>query len=431
MKKNHLFGMFAMAAFSFASCSQDEVVTQSPEVNKAIEFGTYVGRDAVSRGHVTTINKLASEGFGVFAYYTGGDNFETDITTATPNFMYNQKVTSTSGAAGEADGNGVVSWTGDWVYTPVKYWPNNVDDKVSFFAYAPYDAGSGGNFTLPLSNATGVPSLTFAVSTDDVEDHQDLLWAAPVMNQSKNSDNPVNIDSKVNFDFKHALARIGFKAEVLVDKVNTDGTGQADGTNITSVDLDAFTTITIKSVKLIGKFYSQGTMSLKDGTWSSQETPANAVTFELNNTTTSDFASRTTPSDDANIFKSGDIAIRQLNNDENYIMIIPQNFTANGDAAPGKLKMVVEYEVFTDLDKDGTLDANDSKVTNTITSEEFALNFVQGNAYSLNIHIGMTSVKFSATVQNWNEVGDWAVNVPLNTETQTPAPAPEPAGSES
>ena len=29
--------------------------------------------------------------------------------------------------------------TGGWTYSPVKYWPNNKNDKISFFAYAPYE----------------------------------------------------------------------------------------------------------------------------------------------------------------------------------------------------------------------------------------------------------------------------------------------------
>ena len=428
MKKNHLFGMFAMAAFAFASCSQDEVVTQSPQVNKAIEFGTYVGRDAVSRAHVIGVDKLAEEGFGVFAYYTGQNTIAEALATATPNFMYNQKVHSTEGSEG-ATNNGVVSWNGTWKYDPLKYWPNNVDDKVSFYAYAPYDIGQNGNFVLPSSDSKGKPSLVFKVGTD-VEKHQDLLYASPAEDKSKNSSSPVNVGDKINFDFQHALARIGFKAEVMVDYVNGDGTGNADDDKTTSNGaLDQYTTITINSVKLIGKFYTQGVMKLEDGTWptNSLETPTEDVTFELNSTSTSDFATRTTPN---NIFKTNDIEIRQLNNDENYIMIIPQNFTETGANAPGNLKMIVEYEVFTDLDRDGVEDANDSKITNKITSDNFALNFEQGKAYSLNIHIGMTSVKFSATVQNWDPVNgtDYVVNVPINTET--PAPTPTSGGGD-
>ena len=27
-----------------------------------------------------------------------------------------------------------------WTYSPVKYWPNRQNDKISFFAYAPYES---------------------------------------------------------------------------------------------------------------------------------------------------------------------------------------------------------------------------------------------------------------------------------------------------
>lgn len=417
MKKNFFVGFIALTALTVTSCSNDDVVMQSPEVNKAIEFGTYVGRDAVSRGHVTSIKKLAEEGFGVFAYYTEADNFNN---TATPNFMYNQKVVSTSGSATEKDNN-YVGWTGDWTYTPVKYWPNNLNYKVSFFAYAPYsEGGNGTNFTLPAFGTTGAPTLTFNVGTD-VEEHEDLLYATPVKDKSKNSNEPINIDTKVNFAFQHALSRIGFQAEVMVDKVNGDATGtNDDDNNTTSESLDQYTTITINKVQLTGKFYASGKMSLSDGTWSNQEYSTDnegLVTYELNSETETDFATRENPNPNANIFKTNDIAIRQLNNDENYIMIIPQNMTTEGQDAPGKVTIYVEYDVFTDLDADGVVDDNDSKITNKITSDEFAINFEQGKAYSLNLHLGMTSVKFSATVKEWDVQTGTAVNVPINTET--------------
>ena len=41
MKKNFFVGFIALTALTVTSCSNDDVVMQSPEVNKAIEFGTY------------------------------------------------------------------------------------------------------------------------------------------------------------------------------------------------------------------------------------------------------------------------------------------------------------------------------------------------------------------------------------------------------
>ncbi|MBQ7350253.1 MAG: hypothetical protein IJW56_05150, partial [Bacteroides sp.] len=141
MKKSKLFGMAAMAAMMLGSCSTDEVVNDySPE--NAIQFGTYVGRDAVSRGYIITTEgntdadagilspSLREKGFGVFAYYTDNGSFVPTATTnqagepisaSTPNFMYNQKV---EGAYTESNGDKTYTPQGDWTYTPLKYWPN-------------------------------------------------------------------------------------------------------------------------------------------------------------------------------------------------------------------------------------------------------------------------------------------------------------------
>ena len=53
-----------------------------------------------------------------------------------------------------------------------------------------------------------------------------------------------------------------------------------------------------------------------------------------------------------------------------------------------------------------------------ITSEPFGFTFEAGKAYSFNLHLGLTSVKFSATVEGWDETTPGiVVNVPINTGT--------------
>jgi hypothetical protein len=57
-----------------------------------------------------------------------------------------------------------------------------------------------------------------------------------------------------------------------------------------------------------------------------------------------------------------------------------------------------------------------SEVTNTIVSDPFDFTFVKGYAYNFVLHVGLNSVKFSAEVADWDELGeeDIVVNVPLN-----------------
>ena len=91
--------MLALAAMTMVGCSNDEVVNDYSQDN-AIQFGTYVGRDASSRAIVIDNAKLATDGFGVFAYYTKQEKFDIDKHVEA-NFMNNQEVKNLSFASKE------------------------------------------------------------------------------------------------------------------------------------------------------------------------------------------------------------------------------------------------------------------------------------------------------------------------------------------
>ena len=93
---------------------------------------------------------------------------------------------------------------------------------------------------------------------------------------------------------------------------------------------------------------------------------------------------------------------QQLNTASEYMMIIPH--------ATMGVKVRVKYTVTTE---DANLDGGKSVVENDITSDEFAFTFDQGKAYNFVLHLGLTSVKLSASVSGWEET-DHVVNVPLN-----------------
>ena len=316
MKKN-LFGWLAMAAMLVGTgCSTDEVVNDySPE--NAIQFGTYVGRDAESRAHSIEVGELAEEGFGVFAYYTETTPFANY--TAAPNFMKNQLV---HGVKTGTEPNVTYS-TNTWTYTPLKYWPNNKDHMVTFLAYAPYEAGK------TIKDGTN-STITYTIPTD-VADQKDILYVD--QNSTTNEKYPSTMDMKkqdvestVHFHFLHALSRIGFDAEVIVDKINSDGTGQEnDGNKQDKVNLDPATTITINSVKLVGKFYSGGDLALTNGEWSSVTLPNEAVDIELKEEKQAKVNHFV---EGENVFASTESKNnRKLYNNESYIRMIPQDFT--------------------------------------------------------------------------------------------------------
>lgn len=454
MKKNFFVGLIALTALTVTSCSNDDVVMQSPEVNKAIEFGTYVGRDAVSRGSVITESgstagqdyatittlSLKEKGFGVFAYYTNessyvnGDNPTTnDVTeTGSPcNFMYNQKVDMTGGAT-------------DWTYSPIKYWPNDPGDKLTFFAYAPYDdsdnTGDADNIKFnALAEMNGDPVITFKVN-NTVKNQTDLLFSkSDTKNLVKNvaGDNGIYVDEKVNFQFAHALSRIGFTVKAITDEVTA---GQNPN------KLDEATTIVVKKVILSGAagtannepttgiFYTQGALNINQQnvnigegqsyaqvTWTDFVGDDDDDAKQFFTLTNDNFEGQenTDYNDQGFVITGGESGNstddNKLNADDSYIMIIPQDFTSSN------FYVYVEYDVITKDTNLGntdetTYDQLKSKITNHISTQVTGINFQSGKAYTLNLQLGMTSVKVTADVDAWSEQTGTSVDLPQNTQ---------------
>lgn len=167
-------------------CTSCEKGTHMETANVSIGFSNNVA--TFTRAEDINNNNLTS--MGVFAYFTHG-NF--DEATSTPNFMHNQLVEKKSGT---------------WQYTPVKYWPNNNTDKISFFAYAPHNATG-----VTQSNATdkGYPILTYTVPQAEAS-QIDLLASVPIIDQNKGN---------VNFKMQHVLTKVVFYV-----KSNDDTTGK-------------------------------------------------------------------------------------------------------------------------------------------------------------------------------------------------------------
>ena len=399
MKKISFYAVLAVATLASVSCSSDDVLVQSPSVNQPIEFGAYTGRSAAlapTRAHsVESTETLAADGgFGVFAYYTNDVDYSQD---ATPNFMYNQQVTS--------DDNGV-----NWGYSPLKYWPNDRTDRLTFFAYAPYANHStdGDNFAFTTSTTTGDPKVTFTVN-NDVKKQQDLLWSnSETDNIIKNTTDGVSVTYKTLFTFQHALSRIGFTVKAITDEVDAGDPAKK---------LDAATTIVLREVRLTSgtvdgntaptgtPFYTTGTLNLNNRTnvalWSSQD---GGQYFTLNN---DDFEAQSGVQYDGEgyvLHNENTIEANKLNTNDSYIMIIPQNFVGTG------FNVYVEYDVIT---VDSNLHAGKTIVTNHI-STPVKINFESGKAYLLNLQLGMTSVKVAASVANWENANNTYVDLPQN-----------------
>ena len=352
----------AAAALALVSCAKVETIQNTNDEN-AIVFGAYSGKVTETKLAALTTSTLTS--FGVYAYYTDGADWSA---SATPNFMFNQSVTG--------------SHAGGFTYSPLKYWPNETSDKLSFFAYAPYMTMSNGIEEDSENTDTGAPTIKYTMPA--LEANQvDLLWATPLKNQQRDT---YGNNGKVAFVFNHALAKIEVKVRYLLESINAGST--------TGSALAAVTTVTLNEVHITGPFGgASGTLNLETGVWSDVTLDDDNVTYSTTGLT-------------QNVTNSN-AAVTGIN----PAIILP-NSTAD-PAAGYDVEVTVKYTVET---TDGKLNGGKSTVVNTITNTINDMTFVGGYAYNIVLVLGLESVKVDATVSDsWAAGTDSEVDLPINT----------------
>lgn len=222
--------LLALAAITLAGCAQNEIIETAPKADRSIRFDVYTG--VQTRGMETTTTSIKTLNFGILGYKTSSAGWDTDGANATP-AMYNEQVTH--------DG---VKWT----YTNTKYWPTN-GDKLSFFAYAPYDdASTDMGIELSPIGQPGAPEITFtqkAAAADLVD-----LVVAETKDRTYNANAMNSDDNKIGFTFNHVLTKIDVKAKLIAD-------------------YGADTKIVLKGLKLKSdaKLYKKATYKMSDGNW--------------------------------------------------------------------------------------------------------------------------------------------------------------------
>lgn len=220
MKFNKIFlSAIALAAVTMTSCSSEEdmpsVPTTVDSTAKAITFNTYNGNSTHSRASIFSNPELQQEGFGVFGLQYSGDKFISN-SGWTYNYFGNQHVEWDASAS-------------SWTYSPVKYWPTVATDKMSFLAYAPYrdlfTREEIDGLQLVSDTYGGEPIISYTVPAD-VSKGLDLVYDNTKVDFTK----PEN--GQVTFNFKHALACVGFdilksadlEGDVVLDKVTIHNT---------------------------------------------------------------------------------------------------------------------------------------------------------------------------------------------------------------
>ena len=160
------------------SCGGDRLPIETIESETPIGFSADITsrQESQTRGDaVTDINYMY-----VFASYTGKSDWSS---ASIPNYMYRQLMEKTGASA--------------WTYSPLKYWPADADEKLSFFAYAPITLNG-----IELSAlGTAGPKITYTIPAKE-SDKQDLLVGSRL--------NKKKADGAVAFSMQHVLTQVKF-----------------------------------------------------------------------------------------------------------------------------------------------------------------------------------------------------------------------------
>ncbi|MBQ2673131.1 MAG: hypothetical protein IJG07_00425 [Prevotella sp.] len=448
--------LIAVTAAMFAACtSNDNLETQAPQSpvsqQLAVGFDAYTQRGVTRAGVAGTLtdtnfkdgtSALSLAGFGVFGYYTDLNEYDQ---LYTPDFMYNQQVTyNTTSSA--------------WEYTPVKYWPNEYGnsaisddvDKVSFFAYAPWvtvtptsgkvnsTENTWGIAGLSKNSATGDPIVKYITSFDPAYT-VDLCWGVAngeVWNKTNGGSQTMtagmpwlNVErpadyvgaAPLRFTFKHALTQLQVKIDAAVDDIAT------------SAALATKTKIYVRSISFTG-IAAKGALNLNNAD------PDKALWLNFNGTDELDSGDEVVVYDGLKDGKEGTgqvatnekslglnpVIISDNGNTQLGVTATPVDLLANGTAfvIPSGEPMTVKitYDVETEDDNlagylsDGS--KHGSSIQNVISKEvHFTPNdyLENGKKYILNLHLGMNSVKFDATVTDWDPTAiEKDVDLPSN-----------------
>ena len=395
---------FIVLAFALlASCStlvdlDDAGKEQGKASPVAVGFQAYVTRatKAGQTGDLTT-DILKTTGFGVLGYSSNGIPFNERLT---PDFMYNQPVTCPAGT---------------WTYDPIKYWPNEENDRVSFFAYAPFVevtpstglvTADGESGILGLSHylAEGDPQVWYRTTLTPGKD-VDLCWGLPFLNQAKQKTN-----ERLQFEFHHALSQLNVQIDADMD-----------------VASQTTTRIYVRSVTFTG-FMTQGTLNLNstgepiwddisgkerprrepvtvtDGRIDGEEGRQGAVDVNEKLAKLNPLIIQTKPYDAleidgvketvANLFDKADATVP--------VLVVP--------LAGTPMSVTIVYDVETvdnglGLLSDGV--THGLSIENRITRQILLdngdpLSLEAGKKYTVKLHLGLTSVQFKASVSEWS-----------------------------
>ena len=192
-------------------------------------------------GDITDINasELQSRGFGVYAFYTGAEEYSSD------------KASSAYEKFGLVLNNRKFEYTTAWANSgKAEFWPTSDGENLTLFAYAPWDTWNG-----VVQYDGKVPTIQYDnyvaqnLSVSELSKQRDILWGTntsgnPHKNMEKDDYDP---EGTVDFHFRHAVAkvRLNVKGSLPGETRNQTASGQTSSSNGAAGDPENGETTTV------------------------------------------------------------------------------------------------------------------------------------------------------------------------------------------
>ena len=430
----------ALLMTMLVACSEGGSLEENIPDNIPVELGAYASKYSDTRaGGILGNNDLASiaqnGGFGVYSYFMH-----------TQEFMNNQQVTAVTRDI-EGGGKEIVGWT----YSPMKYWPNNPSSTLDFFAYAPYarPAANETSGIISVDDTNHIPIVSYQL--DQYGKNVDLMWGtngdtSGAKNVFTDMAKP-SVNQKVEFKFKHTLAKIGGAAlngndtGGLTIQLDVDNNG-----NITGGKKPASTKVTVSKIviKVLGtkdaldantidrELPIKGDFNLTTGVWSNYTRNNITLFYPVQTITKTGLESNAHGKISSNIVEPGvGTGVRWEDIPEGVTVtaqnVFEEEFTQMlllpGDEKYPVIEAEIDYVVRT---KDEDLELGYTEITHHITKEAVIPAFPQmAKRYNLRLHIGVGTIKFDASgADDWN-LGQGTFYFDKTSQTERPGPGIE------
>ena len=484
-KSYFMLAVAAALLTACSSNDLSESPATAPQLDdSAVNFGAYVNRGVTRAGAAGTLTnevlQNAQVGFGVFAYYSDSESYSE---TSKPNFMYNQNVAYNGtqwtysplkywpneyGKNATSEGQDRLTF---FAYAPY------VNVNPSTGRVGKEDNPTSGIVGMTSNTASGDPYIKYYADMNP-DKRVDLCWGVAkedftatvdeeAINEVAAGEPYIDVvkpttGSLINFDFKHALAAVNVQIDTDIDfeRVN----GQDDPANAANVD--AFTRIWVRSITFEG-FTDKGRLNLNsratagegpqwfdltndspvasgcvtiyDGRTDGKEGRENAIAKKETPATLNCKIVQNNPYDKDAL----DAALVVVSTDPGtqaptgvtkdlVNLFEAQNLTDPIYVIPTdeELNVTIVYDVETydpnlaTFLSDGAV--RGSSVQNTIekkiTFENGTISKLEaGKVYTINLHLGLTSVKFDASVTDWPETMGTDIDLPYNYDPNDPS----------